>query len=101
MDCDYYIQKELVIEYQAKTCKIHTIYTNRVVQKGFIFNYPNEVSDDDGNIAHRKYNDELERKIKENTYDKILFKNGKWIEETYKKKYENALNKHVRIFYSF
>lgn len=92
MGCDYYIQKELVIEYQAKNGKIYTIYTDRVVQKGFIFNYPNEDSDDDMVTANKKYNDELQKKIQENTYNKILFKNGKWVEETYKKKYENSLN---------
>jgi hypothetical protein len=92
MGCDYYIQKELVFEYQAKTGKIHTIYTGRTIQKGFIFSYPNEDSDDDTITANKKYQIELERKIKENTYDKILFKNGKWIDESYKKKYEHLLN---------
>lgn len=91
MRCDYYIQKELVIEYQSKNGKINTIYTDRTFQKGFIFNYPNEVSDDDIFTANEKYQIELERKIKENTYNKILFKNGKWLEESYKKKYENSI----------
>jgi hypothetical protein len=92
MRCDYYIQKELVIEYQAKTGKIHTIYTDRIIQKGFIFNYPDEDSDDDIFTSNKKFQAELKRKIKENTYNKILFKNGKWIEETYKKKYEKSIN---------
>ena len=85
MGYDYYIQKELVFEYQAKTGKIHTIYTDRKLQKGFIFNYPDEDSDDDFVTANKKYQAELQRKIKENTYDKILFKNGNWVEESYKK----------------
>jgi len=92
MKCQYYIQKEIVIEYQAKNGKINTIYTNRRVQKGFIFNYPDQDSRDDFITAHWKFKVELERKIKENTYDKILFKNGKWVEESYKKEYENTLN---------
>lgn len=92
MGYDYYIQKELVFEYQAKTGKICTIYTDRTIQKGFIFNYPDEDSDDDLVTENKKYQAELQRKIKENTYDKILFKNGKWVEESYKKKYENSLN---------
>jgi hypothetical protein len=92
MGCDYYIQKELVIEYQAKNGKFNTIYTNRIIQKGFIFSYPDEDSDDDFTTADTKYKAELERKIRENTYDKILFKNGKWIEESYIKKYENSIN---------
>jgi hypothetical protein len=92
MGCDYYIQKELVIEYQAKNGKIYTIYTNRTIEKGYIFSYPNEDSDDDKDTSYTKYRDELEKKITENTYDKILFENGRWIEESYKKKYENYLN---------
>jgi hypothetical protein len=91
MKCDYYIQKELVIEYQGQNGKIYTIYTDRTIQKGFIFNYPNEDSDDDTVTANQKYQIELERKIKENTYNKILFKNGKWLEESYKNKYENSI----------
>jgi hypothetical protein len=92
MRCDYFIQKELVFEYQAKNGKIYTIYTGRTIQKGFIFNYPEEDSDDDIITANKKFKAELERKIKENTYDKILFKNGKWLEESYKKKYEKSIN---------
>jgi hypothetical protein len=91
MRCEYYIQKEIVIEYLAKNCKIYTVYTNRTVKKGFVFSYPNEGSDDLV-TTNQTSQDELERKIKENTYDKILFKNGKWINETYRKMYENYLN---------
>jgi len=92
MRCDYYIQKEVVFEYQAKNSKIYTIYTGRTLQKGFIFNYPDKDLNDNPDTANIKYKEELQRKIKENTYDKILFKNGKWIEKLYKKKYENTLN---------
>lgn len=47
MGCDYYIQTELVIEFIDKDGKICTIYTNRELQKGYIFSYPDEDSDDD------------------------------------------------------
>ncbi len=92
MRYDYYIQKELVFVYQAKDGKIFTIYTKRKIQKGFIFNYPDQDPNDDKFTANTKFQSELQKKIKENTYDKILFKNGKWIEESYKKKYEVSLN---------
>jgi len=39
MGCDYYIQNELVIEYHDKSGRINTIYTNRSVEKGYVFNY--------------------------------------------------------------
>jgi hypothetical protein len=92
MKCHYYIQKELVFEYQAKNGKIYTIYTNRTNQKGFIFNYPDEDSDDDMVTANKKFQVELQKKIQENTYNKILFEKGKWINKSYKKKYEICLN---------
>lgn len=92
MRCDYYIQREIVFDYQAKNGKNHTIYTGRTIHKGFIFSYPDEDTDDDSATADRKYKSELKRKIKENTYNKILFNNGKWLKESYKKKYENILN---------
>jgi hypothetical protein len=97
MTCDYYIQKEIVFEYLAKNCKIYTIYTDRTIKKGFVFSYPNEGSDD-LITSNKTFQDELERKIKENTYDKILFKNGKWLDKVYKKKYENYLNEICRDF---
>jgi hypothetical protein len=98
MRCDYYIQTEIVFEYLAKNCKIYTIYTNRTIKKGFVFNYHEEDSNDDLVTKNNKFQAELERKIKENTYDKILFKNGKWIDKSYKKKYENSLNETCRDF---
>jgi len=96
MRYDYYIQMEIAFEYLTKNCKHYTIYTDRTIKKGFVFNYADQDTDDDLITANRKLRAELERKIKENTYDKILFKNGKWIDETYKKKYENSLNEICR-----
>ena len=77
---------------ENKSGKNHTIYTDRKVTKSYIFSYPDDDSDDDLETMNKKYRAELERKIKENTYDKILFKNGKWLEESYKKEYENTIN---------
>ena len=70
MSCDYYIQKDLVIEYQCKNGRINTIYTDRNIIKGYIFKDP-----------HTKYEDEIKKKIYENTFDEILFKNDEWVKE--------------------
>ncbi len=96
MRCEYYIQKEIAFEYIAKNCKSYTIYTDRTIKKGFVFNYTEQDSTHDLVTANKKIQAELERKIKENTYDKILFKNGKWLDKSYKKKYENSLNETCR-----
>jgi hypothetical protein len=91
MGCDYYLQNELVIVYEDKDYKFCTIYTNRKIQKGYVFDYRD--TDDDEDTAHKKYRDEIEIRIKENTYNKILFEKGNWVKESYKTKYESYLNK--------
>lgn len=93
MGCDYYIQTELVIEFRDKDSKISVIHTNIKLQKVYIFSYPNQDLDDDIDTQDKKFQTELERRIQENTYNKMLFKNEVWIKETYKKKYENYLFK--------
>lgn len=98
MRCDYYIQKEIVFEYQDKSGQNHTIYTDRKLTKRYIFNYPEDDSDDDLVTMNKKYRAELEKKIKENTYNKILFENGKWIKKSYKTIYESNLRENFRDF---
>jgi hypothetical protein len=101
MGCDYYIQTELVIEYKDNTGRINTIYTNRKLEKGYIYFYENQDSDDDDETDHEKYKAELERLIKNNTYNKILFENGKWVKESYKGKYETYLRKTFKDIHEF
>ena len=93
MGCDYYIQTELVIEFRDKDGKICTIYTNRELQKGYIFSYPDQDSDDDMETQDKKYHAELERRIQQHTNNKMLFENDNWIKESYKKKYEDYILK--------
>jgi hypothetical protein len=93
MDCVYYVKNELVIKYKSINGKINTIYTNSLIKKGYINDYPGQDSDDDIALDYSKYKEELERKIKENTYNKILYDNGKWIKDSYKQKYERYLLK--------
>ena len=91
MGCDYYIQTTIVIEYLNKMGNKSVIYTNQDITKGYIFSYQDYDSDDDVNTKHTKYMAELERKINECIYDKVLFENDKWIKESYRKKYEEQL----------
>jgi predicted methyltransferase len=99
MGCDYYIQKEFVIEYECKDGKINTIVTNKTTEKGYIFSFQNEDSDDDMETENNKFYAELERMIDENTYDKILFENDNWVKETYKKRYQDYLFKTFNQIY--
>jgi hypothetical protein len=101
MGCDYYIQTELVIEYVDIIGRISLIRTNRDTSKGYIFNYTDYDSDDDVETSHKKYNAEIERKIKENTYNKILFENDAWIKESYRKNYEEQLKSEFKEIHKF
>ena len=93
MGCDYYLQSELVIVYEDKNCKLCTIYTNTKIEKGYVFTYKDQDSDDDDITAQNKFQAEIERQIKENTYNKILFENGYWVKKSYKTNYESYLTK--------
>lgn len=94
MGCDYYIQTELVIEYIDRNGRISCIFTNRELSKKYISREkPGNMFEDDLNIYINKYKSKLEEKLKENTYNKILFDNNEWIKRSYKKKYNDLLVK--------
>jgi hypothetical protein len=91
MGCDYYVQTELVIEYLDKMGRLSIIYTDIIVNKGYIYQPSDYDSDDDYETAIKKYDAEIERRIAENTYDKVIFDNDEWTKETYKTKYNERL----------
>jgi hypothetical protein len=93
MGCEYYIQSELIIEFRDKDGKICTIYTDRELQKGYLFSYSDNNSDDDMKTQNKKYHAELMRRIEQHTNNKMLFENENWIKESYKKKYEDYILK--------
>ena len=69
MGCDYYIKTELIIEYLDKNGRFSTIYTDVFINKGYIFQISDYDSDDDWETADKKYNEEIQRRIEENTYN--------------------------------
>ena len=87
MVCDYYIQSELVIEFIEINGAISKTRTNRTVKRGYIMNIPDNDSDDDFETQEIKYNKELEKIMSQNTYQKILYENDKWIKLSYEKRY--------------
>ena len=92
MGYDYCIQNELVIEYNDNSGKICTIYTNRVINNRCLsLTNKNDFTDFDTNRVI--YMIEIEKKINDNTYNKILFENAEWTNESYKIKYERYLLK--------
>ena len=96
MGCDYYVQTELVIEYLDKIGRLSIIYTDRVINKGYIYQPSDYDSDDDYETAGKKYDAEIERRIAENTYDKFIFNDDNWIKESYKTKYNERLRREFK-----
>jgi len=101
MGCDYYIQTELVIEYVDMIGRISLIRTNCSLEKRYVYQSSDYDSDDDQETCYKKYNAEIERKIKQNTYDKIIFDNNDWIKESYRKKYEEQLKRDFKEIHKF
>ena len=87
MVCDYYIQSELVIEFIETNGALSKTRTNRIVKRGYIMNIPDNDSDDDFETQEIKYNKELEKIMSQNTYNKILYENDRWIKLSYEKRY--------------
>lgn len=96
MGCDYYIQTELVIEHLDSRGRLSFTYTNRSIEKGYIHQPSDYDSDDDWETAGKKYDAEIERRIAQNTYNKIIFENDEWIKESYRKKYEDQLKREFK-----
>ncbi len=91
MGCDYYTQSELVIEYIDMNGARSITKTNRTIEKRYVFNVPDEDSDDDEETQYKKFQDELKRKIIENTHKKMLYENDAWIKSSYEKNYKKEL----------
>lgn len=95
MGCDYYVQSDLVIEYYDNKGALSSITTNRKIEKRYITYIQDEDSDDDPETQNKKWREELNRCIEKNSYEKILYKDDKWIQDSYEKKY----SKEIKILY--
>jgi hypothetical protein len=91
MGCDYYTQSELVIEYMDEKGSICKTITNRVLERGYIWDVPDVDSDDDCQTQSKKYDEYIEKIINEHTYKKMLYENEQWIKSSYEKKYRKDL----------
>lgn len=80
----YNIQTELVIEYKDKYGKNQYIYTNRKLIKDCI---------DDSVYGYddKNFKEKIDRIIKNNTYNTILYQNGEWLQKSYKDKYKDLV----------
>jgi len=98
MGCDYYVQSDLVIEFIDKDQKYRTVCEEGEPQNNYILSLPDYDSDDDMDTKDSKYYAELDKLIQKNTYDKLLFDNGVWVQESYCKNYSRyILTKYSQI----
>jgi hypothetical protein len=87
MSFDYCIQTELVIEYIDMWGVLHKTRTNTEIKKKYILGVQDKDSNDDYQTQLNKYNEELQKYIEKNTYNKNFYENDCWIKESYKKRY--------------
>lgn len=88
MGCDYYVKTDLIIIYYNDKGEIIEIIANSHKEKKYIYFVQDEDSDDDIETSRQKWDNELNKRLDENTYQKILFENNTWVKESYKKNYE-------------
>lgn len=93
MGCDYYVKTELVIEHLDSRGRLYFTYTNFNLEKGYIHQPSDYDSGDNLETDGKKYKAEIQRRIEENTYNKVLFENNEWIKESYKKNYEDMIKR--------
>ena len=82
---DYYIQKELIIEYKNKNGLLCTITTNINIEKKYI-----------NPCIEKEREIHINREINDNTYKTIIYNNGAWITDLYRKQYKKQLIKTFR-----
>lgn len=92
MTFDYCVQTELVIEYIDMCGVTHKTRTNTEINKKYIMTIPDYDSDDDFETQINRYNKELQKCIKKNTYNKMLYENQVWVKESYKKRYDKQIS---------
>ena len=91
MGCDYYITKDLIIEYKDSN-GAELIKTIRIDCKpGYIHSYEDYDSEDDEDANYLKYKAEMARIIARNIYDKSVFEDNEWLKHSYKVNYVNYL----------
>jgi hypothetical protein len=93
MNSDYSVTNELVIEYLNSKGGIDKMYSDKQIIEYFIDKNDIDYDSDADNFA--SYNDKytilLSEKIKENTYNKLIFANDFWIKPEYQHKFTHLL----------
>ena len=105
MNCDYSVTNELVIEYLNSSGSIDKMYSDKQNIEYFIDK--NDIDYDSDSESYESYNLKyttlLCEKIKENTYNKLIFVNDVWIKPEYQQKFTRLLfmyniTKVIRIY---
>ena len=87
MGCDYYTEKQLIIDYISQKGQICKIITNTTRGKGYINTKYDSDEDED------EFLKKLEKKINKKTYIKMIYENKCWVKDKYQKKYQEKLKK--------
>ena len=101
MECDYYIDKYLVIEYISENGRYCTLTTDLSRQKKYIRNKSQLDSGNEFSTGKpSSYQRKLERKIEKHTYRQIIFKKDEWANDKYKTEYTYRLKREFPYVYN-
>lgn len=94
MNCDYYIDEYLVIEYiseKGRYCRLTTDLSRR--QKYFCDKFGDEL-DNELNAAECSSRErKLEQKLEKHTYRQMIYQNNAWVTNEYRAQYTRRLQR--------
>jgi hypothetical protein len=92
MGCDYYVQTEVVVKFLDTKGNLDTVETQQEIESKYIGYVSDYDSDDDDDTAHKKYEAQLAKRMKESCEkDKVLYENSHWVKDSYQLRYEALL----------
>lgn len=90
MDCDYYVQHDIVIDYHSIDGNIKQRRIDIMTQRGYV-GFIDDESDDNIKVE-KEYKRQLNLLLDINTYKIIFYENGEWTINRYEEKYKDRIN---------
>jgi hypothetical protein len=94
MNCDYYIDEYLVIEYiseKGRYCRLTTDLSRR--QKYIRDKFEDESDNELTEVESSSHERRLERKLEKHTYRQMIYQNKAWVNNDYRTQYTSRLQR--------
>ena len=103
MPCDYYIDSYTTIEYISETGRFNKLTTDLSREQKYINRIFDNVFEDENEdyLLYRRQEEEkkIERKIEKHTRLKMIYINGEWSSEKYKKIFMHRLKREFKYIH--